>query len=210
MKRNRLIQTVFLLLLLILALGTEASYAESFTSAEDAAAYVRGQMKERAEEISVTLDCPLAEDPYGGDAEAAFQDLWERALAHTGVPDEGDYIYKALESWSRQTSEDAVDGGIRYAVRIWPVFRTTKAQEAAVTAAIDSAFASMTFGDKDDYGKIRVIHDWICDNVVYEYTRDVDPHTAYAAACNGAAVCQGYATLAYRALRQARKGDTWF
>ena len=55
----------------------------------------------------------------------------------------------------------------------------------------------------DDYEKIKAIYDWLCTNVVYDYTNLNSPeymlkHTAYAAAINHTAVCQGYAVLFYR------------
>ena len=53
------------------------------------------------------------------------------------------------------------------------------------------------------YEKVKAIYDWLCTNVVYDHTNLNSPeymlkHTAYAAAINHTAVCQGYAVLFYR------------
>ena len=53
------------------------------------------------------------------------------------------------------------------------------------------------------YDKVKAIYDWLCTNVVYDHRNLNDhaymlKHTAYAAAINHTAVCQGYAVLFYR------------
>ena len=48
-----------------------------------------------------------------------------------------------------------------------------------------------------DQAKAAVLHDWLCEKVVYD-KEDADPmvHASYGALCQGKAVCEGYA-LAY-------------
>ena len=56
--------------------------------------------------------------------------------------------------------------------------------------------------------KLKMIYDYICSNVTYDYSHLSDPtyqlqYTAYAALINGTSVCQGYAVLFYRMALQS-------
>ncbi len=84
-------------------------------------------------------------------------------------------------------------------------YYTTEAQQAELEAKINEIIASMDFTGKTTYTKIKMIYDYICDNVVYDYTNLEDDtydlkYTAYAALINGTAVCNGYALAMCRLL----------
>ncbi len=54
---------------------------------------------------------------------------------------------------------------------------------------------------KSDYKKVKLIHDYIVDNTRYQFGSNC--YTAYGALLEGRAVCQGYAQLTYKMLREA-------
>ena len=58
------------------------------TSIEDAAAYVREQMKNRQETIEVGLQTSSEEE-----LKVLSQTIYQTAIKHTGVPTEGDYLF---------------------------------------------------------------------------------------------------------------------
>ena len=87
-------------------------------------------------------------------------------------------------------------------------YYTTAEQEEELTAAVNSAMDSMNLNGKTEAEKVKLIHDYICDKVDYDYSGLSDSsnlikYTAYAALCEGKAVCQGYAILFYRMCKEA-------
>ena len=126
------------------------------------------------------------------------------AMSHTGVPTQGDYLLWVYDEVSYGASY-GYDSEYYYLDASYDViYYTTAEQEAALTAKLETVMASFGFTDAtDDYSKVKAIYDYICANVVYDYTNLEDEsytlkYTAYAALMDGTAVCQGYATLFYR------------
>ncbi len=81
---------------------------------------------------------------------------------------------------------------------------TTDEQNDKFEQALDAIIESLDLEGKTDYEKVLVIHDYICDNVDYDYEHYnsgenyMMMYSAYAALFDGKAVCQGYAGLFYR------------
>lgn len=64
----------------------------------------------------------------------------------------------------------------------------------------------ITDGIKNDYEKVRAIHDWVCNNIYYDYDAyygysDLDSISALETLENRRSVCQGYADLTAALLR---------
>lgn len=89
---------------------------------------------------------------------------------------------------------------------------TTSAQEKELNGLISSFVKANINKEKDSkYKKICTIYDYITANVSYDYTNlnntsYVLKYSAYAALKNKTAVCQGYATLLYKMLKEAGVG----
>lgn len=146
-----------------------------------------------------------------GDLEDGYFQRWiEGALAETGEADEGDYLRKHLghSSGSGSGWYDST-GMYYYTFNFQFEYYTTKEQEDVVEDRIEEVFDELSIDTmKSDYEKIVAIYDYICDNVVYDYTNLEDDtydlkYTAYAALINKTSVCQGYANLLYRMLHEA-------
>ncbi len=76
---------------------------------------------------------------------------------------------------------------------------------AKVSYALDEMqriVRSLPLAGKSDYEKIRIISQYICDNVTY-VNDGGDCYTAYGALKNGQAVCDGYAHLTYAMMMEA-------
>jgi len=88
-------------------------------------------------------------------------------------------------------------------------YYTTAQQEEVVTQKVNELLAEFNFGsDTSDYDKIKRVYDWVCANVTYDYANlNNDNYTlkfsAYSALINRTSVCQGYALLVYRLLRES-------
>ncbi|MBQ1402487.1 MAG: hypothetical protein IIY90_04195 [Oscillospiraceae bacterium] len=141
-------------------------------------------------------------------------EIWTMVIAHDpGDPTGGDYLRYQLGMIRR---EPGVRGpsyggaGLNYTgtITYTPTYYTSYAQEQELTRKIDSVLQSLDLQGKSDEQKVLAIYDYICGHVEYDYTNLNDDnyklkYTAYAAMCNGTAVCQGYSNLLYRMLLEA-------
>lgn len=169
-----------------------------YTTSAQVAAELRTAMKNREKTVVLYMH-PTDGVDLGGVAEAA--------MAHTGAPTEGDYLKWQYAGYGASALSWSYGGSnpqclmITYSIT---GYYTDTTQEYAVDTFVtefknSTAIQSAT----DDYEKIKAIYDWLCTNVVYDHTNLNSPeymlkHTAYAAAINHTAVCQGYAVLFYR------------
>ena len=145
----------------------------------------------------------------GNQIKAFVRDMFYEAMKHTGVSNEGDYIRFQLDSWESNMSVYTFFGKRTLSVDYNVVYFTTPKLESELDKKVSSIIKSLNLDGKEDCEKIKAIHDYICDNVTYDYdaakivetygnTSDPLPHSAYAALCKGKAVCQGYALAFYR------------
>ena len=182
-----------------------------YTSEAAAAADLRKQMVSRSEVMSVTLRS--ARD----DMLTLAADLWDLALDHVeGSGTTGDYLRWQHTGKSCAMKKMPLASGYQYTFTYTPyteyfdtIWFTTAAQEAALTNYIQNTILpQLSLGGKTTYQKVQAIYNWITANVKYDYSHMNDPtywpqYTAYAAAVQKKAVCQGYANLFYRLANDA-------
>ena len=182
-----------------------------YTSEAAAAADLRKQMVSRSEEMSVTLRSASK------DVETIALNLWNLAIDHVeGSGTTGDYLRWQFAAMSCSVAGESLDSGYRYTFTYVPdttysdtIWLTTNAQEAALTNYIrNTILPQLSLGGKTTYQKVQAIYNWITANVKYDYSHMNDPtywpqYTAYAAAVQKKAVCQGYANLFYRLANDA-------
>ena len=182
-----------------------------YTSEAAAAADLRKQMVSRSEEMVVTLRS--ARD----DMLTLAADLWDLALDHVeGSGTTGDYLRWQHTGKSCAMKKMPLASGYQYTFTYTPyteyfdtIWFTTAAQEAALTNYIrNTILPQLSLGGKTTYQKVQAIYNWITANVKYDYSHMNDPtywpqYTAYAAAVQKKAVCQGYANLFYRLANDA-------
>ena len=182
-----------------------------YTSEAAAAADLRKQMVSRSEVMSVTLRSASK------DVETIALNLWNLAIDHVeGSGTTGDYLRWQFAAMSCSVAGESLDSGYRYTFTYVPdttysdtIWLTTNAQEAALTNYIrNTILPQLSLGGKTTYQKVQAIYNWITANVKYDYSHMNDPtywpqYTAYAAAVQKKAVCQGYANLFYRLANDA-------
>lgn len=169
-------------------------------SIASAGAALRQYMKQRNEAVTIQLKCAASTD----DAQKFMGDIMTEATKHTGESTEGDYLrwqYGGYEGIiSMMQSGETTTFTFSYNISYY----TTSEQETEMdTFARNFVGSDAIKKAATPYDKIKAIYDWLCTNVVYDYTNLNSPeymlkHTAYAAAINHTAVCQGYAVLFYR------------
>lgn len=137
--------------------------------------------------------------------------------AHNEVPFEGDYLRHHLDGTPDIYVWDPVITGIDEASHTYyydlsvdctATYYSTGEMEDEVAAEINRVLGELDLDSKSEYEKIKAIHDYICDNTVYQYPQDGDDppmvkHSAYSALISKKAVCDGYANLFYRMCLQA-------
>ena len=173
----------------------ESSSGTRHSTIADAAEDMRAQMKQRKSPIVLTLSTTQAV------TENTLKQIANEALAHTGVPTEGDYLAYQYASWNATTSSSYDMMGYAYKITYYVTYYTTAAQEAQVDTRVKSALSSLNLTGLSRSQKIQKIYDYICNSVNYDYNLSSNLcYTAYGALYNGKAVCQGYAVLLYRML----------
>ena len=184
------------------------------TDAVAAGLELRSAMVNRMEAVAIGYRIPA--DQFSNEGFSAIVDeITGEALVHTGVPNEGDYLFNHLSSWSCNIESAILGENNTYydATLVFQIaMNTTADEEAAVDQQVDLLLANLnTTGT--DYDKIKSIYDWICDNVHYDYaylnslnqggTVNLLKHSAYAALVEKKTVCQGYSNLLYRLALEA-------
>ncbi|MDO5549174.1 MAG: transglutaminase domain-containing protein [Eubacteriales bacterium] len=168
---------------------------------------IRDAMRDHVQDLSVYVLLP--------EYSSSLARQWiAQAKEETDSPIEGDYIswnYAGISWTVTKTTVGGVDktdanGNRYYTVCFTFTYYTTAEQENELSNAVDSLLNEFAFTEStSDYTKIRTIYQYICQNVDYDRTNNEGyllSHTAYAALIDGTAVCQGYASLLYRMLRQ--------
>lgn len=182
-----------------------AKDASSFDTLEEAAAYVRGQMVVRSEEISVAVPLRIVEE-NDTSWENFSVNLFNAAIEHTEecTGQEGDALRWVYAGYECNASKGQNTGTYTFTLRYY----TTYEQEQELTKKVSEAMDSLALPGKSDYQKVKAIHDYICNTVDYDNENLENEayklkFTAYAALCNGKAVCQGYAVAFYRMCKEA-------
>lgn len=159
------------------------------TSRAEFVAAIRANLVARNTSFQITHDFPSGVYDFNFFSQA----FDEARRTHTGNPQEGDYLYCTLANSS------FLFYGIPKAVfSVSANYRTTAAQESAVTSKVNTAMAGMSLGSKDQVGKIQTIHDYVCNASSYSTSGSDVKYTAYGNLVLGKSVCQGYATAFYR------------
>lgn len=200
---------VLSLILMILALFCSSIfmlpvYADDVTyyeTKESAAAELREAMKSREETVKIGL---LGEADQKT-LKKTIGELIDLALAHTGKPDEGDYLRFQYDSYKGFAQTKYIDGLPTMEVEYTLSYSDTAEQEDAVDAKVREVMSSLDLEEKTEFEKIRAIHNYICKNVKYDKDGDSGNlcRTAYGALIEGKAVCQGYSVTLYRLLLEA-------
>ena len=189
-----------------------AAQAVDYLTETEAVAALRKQMVARKE--TMTLNVKL---PSGTDIEEAVTGIWDKAMEHvSGSGTTGDYLHwqhsgydcPPVDYWDDDTNITFTVTFQRHP-KTSAIWFTTAAQEAALTNYIrNTVLPQLSLSGKTTYQKVQAIYNWITANVKYDYSHLSDPtyltqYTAYAAAVQKKAVCQGYANLFYRLANDA-------
>ena len=186
------------------AASAEAADTGYLTTRAAVIAELRSQMIDRQS----TIEFKVKLEPGTID----LKDWWQEAIFHvTGDGSSGDFLRWQFKSYGAGATPEKFNeswtGG--YEVTYTVMWYTTSQQETQLNSYIkNTILPQLALGGKTTYQKVQAIYNWITKNVRYDYAHLNDStyklqYTAYAAAINKTAVCQGYANLFYRLANDA-------
>ena len=168
------------------------------------------QRKMIAREESITINVRVSS---GADLEKKIAACWQDALAHTSKNGSaGDYLRWQYAGYKwKASSSNGTDWKVTFtaATGRTSIWYSKKEQEQQLTSYIQSTILpQLALDGKTTYQKVKAIYDWITRNVRYDTENKNNDsyylkYTAYAAAINKKAVCQGYTNLFYRLANDA-------
>ena len=175
-----------------------------YTNIQDAAAFVRRQMANRQPTVTLSYKNIAKDDQKV----SIVKDIVKQALVETDNVNEGDYLRWQYGKYTCNIEGDWVsngDGTRTYTYKFIYLFKyyTTADQEREFNEKMMDVLQSLHLEQATEYQKIHSIYEYITQNVKYEYDdKTTTKYTAYSALMRGSAVCQGYALLFYRMLRE--------
>ena len=181
---------------------TNENYCGTFA---EAVSYLKSRMLNRDETVSFLLSYDAVTL-----SNTMFAKMFDSATAYSDSCSgrEADALRWGNIGWgARATASHTASGVSCLQVEYNFLWTTTLAQENALTNKVNSVKGSL--GGQTERDKILKIHDYICDHVDYDFEHLDEgadyplQFSAYAALCQGKAVCQGYAILFYRFAKEA-------
>ena len=176
----------------VISVTGEKTAADTLSAAADD---MREKMKQRQENFSVDLESGLVR------SKADIEAIITGSFAETGDPKEGDYLRWSLESYGYSSSGYTENGVRGYRINFTVTYNTTAQQEAELDAEIERLIDELDLKGKSNYEIIRRVYNYAVYNI--SYSEDLSSRlifSAYGAAVNKDAVCQGFAQLIYRLL----------
>lgn len=175
-----------------------------YATIEKAAKQVRSKVANHSSSITVYLKTTISSP------EKVYDEFKKELTKVTSNSGEGDYMYWDIKSerpsyiyWRISTKGKVY---YYYKFNIAYQYYTTLSQKKKVDEKVKSIIKSFGFtSSTSHYTKTKTIYDYICKNVKYTYDFSNDiVFTSYSALFNGKAVCQGYAQLMYKMLKEVK------
>ena len=170
----------------------DADENKVFNSVSEASSYLRKQMVNRKNNITIKISSRFYNDMP--------KDVFDKAVSvyEGNTSSEGDYLANNLKGYncSLEYSLYRNSTTLKYSIN----YLTTATEEAEVNYKVKLVLDKLNVYDKDDYTKIKAVHDYIVKNIKYDHS--LQNYSAYDAIINKNVVCQGYATLTYKMLTE--------
>ena len=137
-----------------------------------------------------------------------FDELEGQAFRVTSRGDEGDYMYWDIDreypSYTRYIRKEKKKTYYYYHFRTEVWYLTTLEQKKQVDAKVKDIISKFEITEETtDYEVVKMVYDYVCEHVKYsDNISDEIVYTSWSALFRGNAVCQGYAQLMYRMLKE--------
>ena len=175
---------------------TAKAYATNvFATKKEAANYLKNEMVKRNGIIEFTIKIKNYSDLY--------KDLFAMAVKDDANADssEGDYLFRHWDSfyvdWDESKSNET-----KFIFNM--VYLSTYKQEQRVDYEVEKVLDELDVYNADTYTKTKAVHDFITENIVYDY--DLKKFSAYDGIVSKKVVCNGYAALTYKMMKDLGVG----
>lgn len=168
------------------------SAGQTYMNMNEAVLQLREGLENRQSPITVQFYCAEPE------SEEMAQTVFYSAIAHTGVPTEGDYIYRHISGLKFNCETESLDDGYLSTTVYTVTYRTTAAQEAEVAEKVAQILDRLDVYDGSDYEKVLAVYNYLCSHVTSPALVNATDYTAYGALVKESAVCQGFSSAFYR------------
>lgn len=179
----------------------KGSKAKTYTSIEDVGEELRRQMSQHKKTVMLNYRSTKMV------SNAFIYSIYDETFKRTKEPTEGDYLKYQCACYGEGNGYKS-GKYYNFTLVFYMKYYTTLAQEQAVTEKVEQLKEDLDLTeDQFSSEKIKMIYDYICDNVTYDFDHLEDEsyllqYTAYAALVEKNAVCQGYAVLLYRLAKE--------
>ena len=165
---------------------------------------IRTGFKHRAWKLHITFRAHTKDEEL---IKSLVDDLIEQALYESEDPAGGDYIRCQLGGYTMNYDVEELLYGYEYKMELMPTYYSTAEEEAFVDEEVAKILTELDAEGLSEEGKIRKVHDYLVENLSYDsvHKDNLQSHgktTAYAALRYHQVVCQGYAVLGYRLLKE--------
>ena len=166
---------------------------------------IRTAMQHRSKEATVRFRAWSANQDK---VKKLMDHLVKEAYRESDDPRGGDYLRFQIGGYELRHTMDQGLFKYDYTIRLLPTLYTTAEQEEEVDERVNEVLEELDVGQgAGDFEKTCAVRDFVYDTVEYDviHKKQKDSHlktTAYAALFYHRAVCQGYAVLGYRLLKE--------
>ena len=212
--KGPVLMTVTILILIAMTLRGDAGSrgrADRFLSLKnhaEVAERIRAALKNRSYRVTISFDAKTEAD--GDKLKALTDEMMEEALYESDDPAGGDYIRYQLGGYRMNYGTEKGFLKQRTVIRLRPFYYTSREEEEYVDQSIARIVRELKEELPEDAGdaeRIRLVHDYVTGLLDYDtvHRGNSSNHkktTAYAALRYHTVVCQGYAVLTYRLLKE--------
>lgn len=173
-----------------------------YITIEAAANQVRTKVRKHSSKVNVHFKTTISSPTK------AYEKFKQELTKETENSNEGDYMYwdikQEIPNYICIPIAEKRRVYYYYEFHILYDYYTTLSQRKKVDKKVKSIIKNFGFTNKtSNYQKVKTIYEYICKNVQYAYNAENDlVFTSYSALFYGKAVCQGYAQLMYKMLKE--------
>lgn len=161
-----------------------------FSTKREAANYLKREMVKRSGTIEFTIKQK--------NTNTLYQDLFAMAVEDDASADssEGDYLFRHWNSFYLSW-DDSKSTETKFTFEM--EYLSTYKQEQRVDYEVEKVLDELDVYDKDEYTKTKAVHDFITENIAYDH--DLNKFSAYDGIVSKSVVCNGYAALTYKMMK---------
>ena len=155
-------------------------------------------MNARKTNFTITFKGSYRKIYINNDIKKMFEPVWQKDNKNTS--NDFDYLYGTVASYGFRVPYYSNNKSVfKFTIR----YRESLAQVKKVNAKVKSALAGLNLNGKSRVEKLRLIHNYIAENVSYD--NSLTKFTAYAGLVSSShsTVCQGYALIFYKMCTEA-------